>query len=800
MGNKELRVTVIGAGVMGSAIAAHFANAGVRTRLLDIVPQGEERSRNVLAERAVAGLKDRQPAPLVHRKAQALLEPGNLEDDLEDAVAESDWVIEAVIEDVQVKRKLYERIERFRKGGTIVSSNTSTIPLKQLTEGRGGDFKKHFCIAHFFNPPRYMRLLELVGGKETLPAVMERAEHIGSVLLGKETVPCRDTPGFIANRIGCFWIAAGMIEAERIGLSVTDADEVMGKPFGMPKTGVFGLADLIGVDLIPLIAKAFAETLSANDPFLVLYKDAPAFIEQMIKDGYVGRKGKGGFYRLNKEGGGKVKEARDLKTGEYRKEEPSGPDSVRAAKDGLPRLMEHKDKGGEYARAVMGKTLAYAASLVPEIAASVRDVDRAMRFGYNWKYGPFELIDRMGADFLVALLERQGAGVPPLLSTAAKEGGFYKNERGRRACLEADGSGYSVPRAPEGSRMLEDYKPERPAVLKNASAALWDIGDGVACLEFRSKMNSVDPFILEMIEQAIERVRQDFKGLVIANDGDNFCVGANLGVLLFAANTAAWQEIEDILKRGQDAYMGLKYAPFPVVSAPAGMALGGGCELLLHSDAVQAHIETYAGLVEAGVGVVPAWGGCKEMLWRRLAKPAGTEEGGGMFGRIAGAVGKGLQPFNAMPVVKDVFETIVMAKVSGSAEEARDMGILRETDGVTMNRSRLLPDAKEACLRLAKGYRPPERREIRLPGKTALAALKMGVAAFVKKGVASEHDALIAEKLGRVVTGADASLRDSLTEEDVLKLEREAFMELIRHPLTLDRIEHMLENGKPLRN
>ncbi|MET0155081.1 MAG: 3-hydroxyacyl-CoA dehydrogenase NAD-binding domain-containing protein [Rickettsiales bacterium] len=800
---RHVSACVIGAGVMGAAIAAHFANAGASVLLLDRVPDEEKKGvRNLLAEKAVAGLKERSPSPIVHENALEKIRCGNIDDDLERACRECDWIVEAVIENIAVKRDLYARIEKYRGENAIVSSNTSTIPLSDLVEGRDAAFKKHFCITHFFNPPRYMRLLEIVGGVDTDPVVLKRVEAIGDETLGKEIVPCKDTPGFIANRIGCYWITAGVVEAARRGVSVTDADAILSKPFGVPSTGVFGLADLIGVDLIPLIAASFRDTLPKDDPFLTLYKNIPDFVEKMIAEGYTGRKGKGGFYRLNKEGGKKTKEARHLPTGEYAPEKPTGFASVDAAKKDLAALMRHDDAGGRYARAVMLPTFVYAAELAADIANSVRDVDRAMRFGYNWKYGPFELMDRIGARALVGLLEKENFSVPGIVRRAAEKDGFYRTERGRPFYIDVKGESYASIETPPEKRMVADYKQNASPVLKNASAALWDIGDGVACLEFRSKMNSVDPFILDMYEESIERVKSEFSGLLIANDGDNFCVGANLGVLLFAANTAGWKEIDDIIRRGQNAYMGFKYAPFPVVAAPTGFAFGGGCELLLHCDAVQAHMELYAGLVEIGVGVVPGWGGCKEMLWSRLATDKkNPDEKQGALSRLAGAIGQGAQSFNAVGAVKTVFETIAMAKTSESAEKARDLGFISKTDGVTMNRARLLNDAKHTCLRLADGYAPPSReKEIRLPGKTASAALKMGVAALVKKGVASEYDALIADKLARVLTGGDVGFNQPLSEQDILDLEREAFMELIKNEKTLDRIEHMLETGKPLRN
>lgn len=785
---------------MGAAIAAHIANAGVPVLLLDIVPEGAS-SRNELAEKAIERLLKTNPAPLIHKRRAKLITPGNLDDHLE-KLKEVDWIIEAIVEKRDVKQGLYRKINPHRQEKAIVSSNTSTIPLHALVEDMPDGFRRHFMITHFFNPPRYMRLLELVKGEETKVDVVNRIAAFADVHLGKGIVHCHDTPGFIANRIGCYWLTSGLNKAIELGLSVEEADSVMGRPVGIPKTGVFGLMDLIGIDLLPLIAQGFKETLPKGDAFLTDYKEHP-IINEMIADGYTGRKGKGGFYRLNTEGGGKVKEAKSLKTGEYVTADKPKLDSVNAAKAGLQTLVTHEDKGGRYAWEVLRDTLHYAASLVPEIADDIRSVDEAMKLGYNWKYGPFELIDRLGDEtipgpkWFAEKLREEGKSIPPLLEKAGDKP-FYAEESGEKRFLTTEGS-YKTIALDKNAWMLEDIKRGAKPVEKNASVSVWDVGDGVLCVEFTSKMNSLDPMSLEMIAKLPDIVQRGFKGVIIGNDAENFCVGANIGVLLFAANVAAWSMIDGIIKQGQDAYMGLKYAPFPVVSAPAGMALGGGCEILLHSDAVQAHVETYTGLVEVGVGIVPGWGGCKEMLIRHLKKRAESDslsaKMGGMFSFISP-----VKTLNTMPAIEPAFRYISMAKVSKSAEEARDMLILNEKSGITMNRRRLLADAKALCLNLAKDYAPPEPAVISLPGKTARTALDMAIKGAVKAGQATPHDVVVSKAVGQVLSGGNTDITGELTEQDILDLEREVFVELAQNPDTLARIEHMLETGKPLRN
>jgi 3-hydroxyacyl-CoA dehydrogenase len=781
----EIRsAAVIGAGVMGSGIAAHFANAGVPVFLLDIVPaevkEGRGNDRSVVARTAIDRMLKTEPAPFMHKKAARLVTPGNIDDDL-DKLAGVDWIVEAVVENPRIKADLYARLDKVRKPGSVVSSNTSTIPLHHLIQGQSDAFARNFLITHFFNPPRYMRLLELVAGEQTRPEAVAAIADFADRRLGKGVVTCKDRPGFIANRIGTFWMQAAINAALDLGLTVEEADAVVGRPMGVPKTGVFGLLDLVGLDLMPHVSRSMLATLPPDDPYRAIYRDVDLFT-RMIAEGYTGRKGKGGFYRLVRGAdGARVKEAIDLQTGQYRRSEKAVLDSVEAARKGLPALVGHPDKGGQYARRVLVQTLAYAAGLVPEIADDVVAVDDAMKLGYNWKYGPFELIDQLGADWLAGEIRAAGQPVPPLLETAAGRS-FYRVEGGRLQYLTIAGA-YADRLRPDGVLLLSDIKRASRPLAKNGSASLWDVGDGVVCLEFHSKMNALDTDILAMTRQALGLIgdgKGAWKALVIHNEGENFSVGANLGLALFAINVAMWPQVEQLVQAGQETYKALKYAPFPVVGAPSGMALGGGCEILLHCAAVQAHAESYIGLVEVGVGLVPGWGGCKEMLTRAMLNPK--------------------RPQGPMPPIAQVFETVGLAKVGKSAAESRELMYLRPTDGITMNRDRLLADAKVRALELAADYRPPEPVALRLPGPTARAAVGMVVEGFVQQGKATPHDIVVSAALGEVLSGGDTDITVELGEEDLLALERRAFMALIRTPGTIARIEHMLNTGKPLRN
>lgn len=764
-------VAVLGSGVMGSGIAAQIANAGISVLLLDM-PSAHENKKNSLAEEAIERMRTADPAPFMSPEAIKRVTPGNFDDDLE-KVKNCDWVIEVIVEKLEIKQVLYEKLEKFIKPTTLVSSNTSTIPLHQLIEGRSETFQKNFTITHFFNPPRYMRLLEMIKGSKTSRKTMDVLEDFCDVRLGKGVVLCNDTPGFIGNRIGTFWLQTGMLTALDRGVSVEEADALFGRPMGIPKTGIFGLMDLVGLDLIPLIGQSMKASLSPEDPYCENYRE-PDVLKKMIADGYTGRKGKGGFYRLNKENNSKIKESINLQTGQYH---PSLPVKL-PSQDNLCALLILPDRLGQYIWKVLSEVLSYAASLVPEISDHIVGIDTAMKLGYNWKYGPFELIDKIGASWFAEKLKKEGRRVPPLLEKVGKNT-FYRVQAGRLQYFTLKGVYEDVPRRP-GQLLLSDIKLQSKPVIQNGSASLWDIDDGIACLEFHSKMNTIDPDIMAMIRQSIDEVSKNFKALVIYNEGTNFSAGANIGLALFTANVALWPLIYQMIAEGQQTYKALKYAPFPVISAPSGMALGGGCEVLLHSTAVQAHAESYIGLVEVGVGLIPAWGGCKELVTRWMTNHQ--------------------RPGGALVAISKVFETIGMAKVAKSAAEARELLYLRPEDGITMNRDRLLADAKAKALSMIKNYKPPEPHELSLPGSTARTALIMAVKALVKIGKASPYDEEISKKLAFVLTGGAADITDRQTEDQLYKLELDAFMMLIKNPKTLERIEHMLETGKPLRN
>lgn len=769
------KVAVIGSGVMGAGIAAHFANAGVEVLLLD-VPQSGFGKKNALAEGAIERLLKTDPAPLMHKKNVKLIKAGNLESDL-DQLKDVDWVVEAIIEKLEIKQDLYKKIAQVKRPDAVVSSNTSTIPLGKLMEGMPEEFQQTFMITHFFNPPRYMKLLEIVKGPKTRLDLYEGIKTFSDYRLGKGVVECKDTPGFLANRIGIYWLQVAMIGAFEHKMSVEEADALLGKPMGIPKMGVFGLLDLVGLDLIPLIGGIMKSTLPAHDPYCQGYRE-PELFKKMIADGYTGRKGKGGFYRLNTDNGGKIKESINLETGLYSPSLKATLSSLSAAKKDLKAMLTHPDRGGKFSWEVLSKVLSYAASLVPEVSDSIVAIDSAMKWGYNWKYGPFELIDKLGASWMAQRLKEEGREIPQILSQV-KGDSFYKVIDGQLHAFNGKGQYEPIRRSP-GQLLLSDIKLTTKPLAKNASASLWDIGDGVACLEFHSKMNAIDPEIMKMIRQSIEIVGRSYKALVIYNEGSNFSAGANLGLALFVANIGLWQSIEEIVKEGQDAYQALKYSSFPVVGAPSGMALGGGCEVLLHCDAVQAHAETYIGLVEVGVGLVPAWGGCKEMITRWLTN--GKRAGGSMV-----AIGK-------------VFEMIATAFVAKSAEEAKEALFFRSEDNITMNRDRLLFDAKQKALTLAQTYQVPVEDKLSLPGSVARVALTMAVKGFVKIGKATAYDEFISKKLAYILSGGDTDVTDEKGAESLLEMERSAFMELVKNPKTLARMEHILETGKPLRN
>lgn len=763
---KIKKAAVIGAGVMGSGIAAHLANAGLDVVLLDM--------EKTFADGGVA----RQ------LKANGFMDPGfatriatgSTKEDLA-LIADADWIVEAVAERLDIKQTLYRAIGGVRKKGSIVSSNTSTIRLQSLVEGLPEGFAADFLITHFFNPPRIMRLLELVSGEATNPEVTATIRDFADRGLGKSVVICKDTPGFIANRIGNYWMVVAQNEAIELGLDAEVADAIIGKPFGIPSTGIFGLLDLVGIDLMPTILRSLQKATPAGDA-VKDYDAEPALIARMIAENRLGRKSGAGFVRLSPDR--KSCDVTDLKTGDYRPQKTVSSESLDASGGDPRELMEHSGLGGHYASVVMEKALAYAASLVPDIADTPDAVDEAMRAGYGWKQGPFELIDRLGADWLKARLEARGVPVPGYLSLAAEKGGFYSVVGGKRANLLPDGAIEPTAKG-DGALLLADLKLAGKPVEDWGAASLWDLGDGVACLEFRTKMNTFNRALLDAINKAIERTAADFKALVIGSDAAAFSAGADLRALVDMLEKSDRQTLIAFIDHGQRTFKALKYAPFPVVGAAAGLALGGGCEILLHCDAIQAHAELSIGLVETRIGVVPGWGGCKEMILRFSASIAG----------LRGPVAPALAAFNL----------IAPAKVSASAFDARRLGYLKATDGITMNRSRLIADAKTKALALAESYVTPEQAVIAMAGPSGASAIQNLVEGEALAGRATEHDAAVWRALAYVLTGGtSADPLKPLAEDDVIALERESFVDLLETPATVDRVKHMLATGKPLRN
>ncbi len=794
------KVAVIGSGVMGSGIAAQVANTGIPVVLLDIVPKnlGEGEDRSKIARGAIDKMLKTDPAPLMSSRNAKLITPGNLEDDLK-LLEDCDWIVEVVLEDLNIKHATYEKIAKHRKKGAVVSSNTSTIPLELLTEKMDKEMKSHFLITHFFNPPRYLRLLEYVVGKDTDMKAAQEVLDFCDIKLGKGVVKCKDTPGFIVNRILTFFMQSALNVAVDQRVSVEVADAILSKPVGIPKTGVFGLIDLVGVDLMPHLADSLLSTLPKEDSYRKIYRDY-GFIDGMIKAGYAGRKGKGGFYRLTPD---KVKQALRINVdgfdeAHYVKADKPKLASMDAGKKGLRAVVETDDQGGKYAWNVLRDTLVYAASLVPDIADTVAEVDEAMRLGTNWKSGPFEMIDQLGASWFAAKLKEEGIAVPKLLADVG-DGSFYRVDGGKMQFFGTDGKYHDIIR-PEGVLLLRDIKLNSKPLIKTSSASVWDIGDGVLCVEFTGKMNAMDDQVFDAYAQAIKLIGKgdgDYKAMVIYNEGSHFSAGANLGLALFAMNIALWPQIEELVSGGQKIYKALKYAPFPVVAAPSGMALGGGCEILLHVDHVQAHSESYIGLVEVGVGLIPGWGGCKEMLLRYM------EDERDAYDKATGGKKLWFSPKNTpMGAVRRAFETIGTAKVAKSAQEAKELRYLKKTDAITMNRDRLLYDAKQKALALVEGYQAPEPvTEIRLPGPSGKYALDMAVADLRKSGKATPYDVTVSAALASVLSGGPkADWTKPMTEDDLYRLEREEFNKLVRHDGTVARVEHMLEKGKPLRN
>lgn len=793
------KAAVIGAGVMGAPIAAILANAGVEVSLLDIVPK-DATDRNVIAKGAIARMAKASLNPaadplngaFLHPSNAALVKPGNLEDNMGD-LADADWIIEVVIENLDIKHDLYKKIEAVKKPGAVLSSNTSTIPLEKLTDGMSEDMKKDFIISHFFNPPRFMKLLEIVGGPDTDPAALEKIKSFGDIHLGKDVVECKDTPGFKGNRIGVFMLLSAIVEAHKRGLSIEQADAYLGKASGFESSGVFGTMDVVGLDTIPKVMQSLKDTLPAGDDFHALYDELVDMgmldrLNAMIDEGYTGRKGKGGFYRPKKDENGKtvkekgktVLESMDLQTGEYAVSE-----RVKVPHKGLNAVVTSGDEGGEFAKTVLVSTMRYAASLVPQITDDLNSVDTAMRSGFKWKRGPFEMIDALGVDFVKSEIEAQSKDVPALIDAAEGQSMYRMGADGAQE-IGLDGEYTDLPQR-DGVLSLSDIKRTSKPLIKGMSASTWDIGDGVVCLEFHSMLNMIDPSTLLVINDTMKMINASdgkYKAMVIYNENETqFSAGANLGFAHLMMKAGLTSVINEMIYQGQSIYNALRHAPFPVVGAPKGQALGGGCEILLHCDAIQAHAETYMGLVEAGVGFIPGWNGIERYYDR--AKEASTTKGG---------------PF---PPVRRTFEAIMnpMASLSTSGHDAKHKLWLRPDDEVTMNDERLLADAKAKALELADGYTPPEPNVYNLPGDGARVALDSAVEEMAATGMLTTHDAVVARAGAQAVSGSKVAdnATDVLTESDFAHGIREAFMALVKTKGTQARIAHMVNKNKPLR-
>ncbi|HEY0346555.1 MAG TPA: 3-hydroxyacyl-CoA dehydrogenase NAD-binding domain-containing protein [Pyrinomonadaceae bacterium] len=798
------KAAVLGAGTMGAQIAAHLANAGIPTLLLDIVPREDvsEKSpssratfqpadRNAIARAGLEAAKKSKPAAFFTADLAPLVTIGNFEDDLP-KLKDCDLIIEAVVENPEIKRSLYEKVEQHRRPGSVIASNTSGIPLKQLAEGRSEDFRAHFLGLHFFNPPRYMHLVELIRTEWTKPEVSCSMFGFLDERLGKGVVVARDRPNFIANRIGTYGALVTMRTMLADGYSFEEVDKITGPAAGRPKTATFRTFDLVGLDVFAHVVRNLHENLP-DDPEREMFV-MPEFLARMIERGLLGNKTKAGFYKRVR-GSGDKREifVLDPPTLDYRPSQKVKLPALDMAKniedtrERLKVLVWSKDRVGAFLWKTLSRTLCYTADRIPEIADTVVEVDRAMRWGFNWELGPFEVWDAIGVEKSVAKLKEEGKPVPANVQSMLDAGvkSFYKQKDGQQFFYDFASEEYRPLADPPGTIILKSLKDRTGVIKKNSGASLIDLGDGVACLEFHSKMNSIGGDTLEMLRFAIGETEKNFLGLVVGNQGVNFSVGANLLLMLMEAQDENWEELDMIGRLFQQSVMSLRYSAKPVIVAPFQMVFGGGCEMVLHADRVRASAETYIGLVEVGVGIIPAGCGTKEMLLRAMD-----------------SIPPDMKDADPFPFVKRAFETIALAKVATSAEEARSFGFLREEDSFSMNRDRLIADARKEVLALAAtGYvQPQQRTDILALGNPALATLKLGVHLMKRAGYISDHDALIGEKLARILTGGDLNHATKVSEQYLLDLEREAFLSLIGTRKTQDRIAHMLKTGKPLRN
>ncbi|WP_217594866.1 3-hydroxyacyl-CoA dehydrogenase/enoyl-CoA hydratase family protein [Cohnella sp. GbtcB17] len=798
MALKIGKAAVVGSGVMGASIAAHLANAGIPSLLLDIVPDSlspEEEARgltladpavrNRLAAGALARLPSVHPAPFYDDTFAGLIEPGNLDDDLH-RIRDVDWVIEVVVEKLSVKRDVLQRIERHWRPGVVVSSNTSGISIREMAEGRSEAFKTHFLGTHFFNPPRYMKLLELVPGDRTDPAIVSGMAAFAERVLGKGVVVAKDTPNFVANRIGTYGLLATLQAMEAGGFTVEEVDAVTGPAIGRPKSATLHTLDLVGIDTFLHVANNVFE--KTDDPAEKAAFAPPKLLLELAERGWIGEKAGAGFYKKAKGAAGSEILSLDPSTMTYvQAVKPRGASleaaaAAKGAKEKTKALLGGKDRYAALAWQILKQTLVYSAEKVGEIADTVDDVDKAMRWGFNWELGPFELWDAIGLVKTAARMEAEGTALPAWVKEwiAAGHKSFYRRVEGRSAYAYR-GAYRELEERPEAIS-LRALKERGRVVRSNAGASLIDVGDGVAALEFHSRSNAIGGDILTMIGESVEEVRRNYDALVIANEGRNFCVGANLMLLLMEAQDEEWDEVDAIIRLFQDTMTKLKRFEKPVVAAPHRMALGGGVEVCLPADEIAMLAETYFGLVEAGGGLIPAGGGCKELTLRISQANADPE-------------------IDLQPHVNRLFLNIGTAKVSTSAHDARKLGYLRPGDRIVMSQERLIYEAKKSALRLAQaGIPAPVPERIRVVGAEGKAVMKLGARGMHTSGYISDHDLLIAGKLAHVLAGGDVPAGTYVTEQYMLDLEREAFLSLCGEPKTQQRMQHMLAKGKALRN
>ncbi|MCU0417174.1 MAG: 3-hydroxyacyl-CoA dehydrogenase NAD-binding domain-containing protein [Cytophagaceae bacterium] len=794
------KVAILGSGVMGSRIACHFANIGMQVLLLDILPKevnDTEKAkgltlehpavRNRIVNDALSNTLKASPAPLYDATSFSKITTGNFEDNMKD-LSSCDWIIEAVVENLAIKKVVYEKVEQFRKPGTLISSNTSGIPIALMAEGRSDDFQQHFCGTHFFNPPRYLRLLEIIPGPKTKPEIIDFLMHYGDLFLGKTTVLCKDTPAFIANRIGIYSIMEALHTILELGLTVEEVDKLTGPVIGRPKSATFRTMDVVGLDTLINVSNNLFAGLP-NDEAKALFA-LPDLLKKMQENKWLGDKTGQGFYKKTKnEKGATEILSLNLTTMEYgpqQKVKFAALEMTKTIEDLKPRfkvLMSAPDKAGQFYKRTFLGLFKYVSNRIPEISDELYRIDDAMRTGFGWDLGPFEIWDAVGVEKVTQWMQESGvapaAWVTEMIAAGNKS--FYKTENGKRLYYDIPSKLYKVISGTESFIILDAVRSNKP-VWKNAGATLHDIGDGIVNLEFHTKMNTLGGEVVDAINKSIGIAEKDFRGLVIGNDGANFSAGANLALVLMYAVEQEYDEIDFMIRAFQSTMMRARYSSIPVVVAPHNLTLGGGCELTLHADHVQAFAETYIGLVEFGVGLIPAGGGTKELT---LRVNDSFEDGDIQLNNL-----------------KNAYMNIAMAKVATSAQEAKAMNILRRGDGISLNRSRLIADAKVAAIRLAEaGYtQPTPRKDIKVLGKQALGMFIAGANSMVAGKYISEHDRKISEKLAYIMCGGDLSAPTLVSEQYLLDLEREAFLSLTGEKKTLERIQSILTSGKPLRN